>query len=280
MRYINGKTLTGERALYMYSDVVIERCVFENGESPLKESKNLTILDSEFGWKYPIWYCKKVDCHNIKFKETARSGIWYTNDIKITDSVIDAPKTFRRSSGINLVNVKLNSASETLWNCEIVSLLNVEANGDYFGANSKKIVVNNLTLNGNYVFDGGKDIEIHNSVLNSKDAIWNCENVLITDSVIIGEYLGWNSKNVTFINCKIVSHQGLCYVKNLKMINCELNNSDLCFEFSENIDASISSEVDSIKNPSSGRIIVNGIKELILEDGIIDKSKTEIIIRG
>ena len=44
MKYISGETYQGERPLFMSLDVVIERCIFENGESPLKESKNLTIL--------------------------------------------------------------------------------------------------------------------------------------------------------------------------------------------------------------------------------------------
>ena len=138
--------------------------------------------------------------------------------------------------------------------------------------------MDNLKLDGNYAFDGGKNLVIRDSILNSKDAFWNCENVTLINCVINGEYLGWNSKNVTLINCKIVSHQGLCYINNLKMVECELNNSDLCFEFCSNVDARINSVVDSIKNPYSGRIVVKGVKQLILENDKIDTTKTEILI--
>lgn len=278
MNYFNNKSFTGERALFMCKDAVINKCLFYDGESPLKEGRNLQVIDTEFQWKYPLWYCQNVQCRNIKIDFTGRSGIWYTNNIEITDSVIDAPKTFRRSEYISLVNVKMPHADETLWKCNHIKLVNIDVKGDYFGFNSENLHINNLNLDGNYGFDGAKNLEIHNSHLKTKDAFWNVENVLITDSVIEGEYLAWNSKNVTFINCKIISHQGLCYMDNVKMVNCELIDSKLCFEFCSRLDAQLNNVVDSIKNPISGRIVCKGVKELILEDDKIDRNKTEIII--
>lgn len=274
---ING-TYTGERAKFMSKDMTIRNCVFEDGESPLKESSNLDIYDTEFRWKYPLWYCKDVKCHNVTFKETARSGVWYTNNIEFIDCNIDAPKTFRRSELIKLTNVNLFNAQETLWKCKNVKLNHIHVKGDYFGFNSSDIEIDDLHLDGNYCFDGGKNIVIRNSVLNSKDSFWNCENITIINSTINGEYLSWNSKNVTFINCSIISHQGLCYMENVKLINCKLINTDLCFEFCKDIDAEVINVVDSIKNPINGRIKVKGVKELILDKNIIDPSKTEILI--
>lgn len=60
----------------------------------------------------------------------ARSGIWYTDQISINDSVIEAPTTFRRSSEIRLTNVDLPNAQETLWNCTDIHLNHVTAIGD------------------------------------------------------------------------------------------------------------------------------------------------------
>ena len=170
-------------------------------------------------------------------------------------------------------------AYETLWNCENVQLCKVCAVGDYFGMGSENISAENLTIDGNYVFDGAKNINIKGARLISKDAFWNCENVTVTDAVIIGEYLGWNSKNVTFINCTIESNQGLCYMENLKLVNCKLVNTDLAFEYST-VDAEVVSEIDSVKNPISGRIKARAIKELIMDDSLVDVSKTEIIIES
>ena len=64
------------------------------------------------------------------------------------------------------------------------------------------------------------------------------------------------------------------------MVNCKLINSDLCFEFCENIDAEITSVVDSIKNPYSGKIRALGAKKLILENDKIDRSNVEITFYG
>ncbi len=279
MRVIKQKLLTGERALYNSEGLLISDSTFADGESPLKESSSISLDNCIFKWKYPLWYCTNIDMKNSTLLETARSGIWYTHKIGISDSVIDAPKTFRRSSDIRLKNVSMPRASETLWSCNRVSLDNVNVTGDYFGMNSENIVAENLTVSGNYAFDGGKNIEIRDSKLLSKDAFWNCENVTVYNSLIIGEYLGWNSKNVTLVNCTIESNQGMCYMGNLVMKNCKLLNTDLAFEYST-VNAQIVSEIDSVKNPISGRIEAEGIGEIIHDEKFVDVGKTEIVING
>ena len=269
-------TFTGERALFHIENALIKKSIFLDGESPLKESRNLVVDSCVFQWKYPLWYCKDVEVKNTIFEINARSGIWYTENIRMENCNIIAPKEFRRSKGITLVNCKFDNAQETLWNCEDIKLVNIKAEGDYFGMNSKNITIENLNLVGNYAFDGSKNITIKNSRLESRDSFWNCENVVVENCTIIGEYLAWNTKNITFINCKIESHQGLCYIDGLKMINCEIVNSDLCFEFCKNVDAEITSHVDSIKNPYSGKIKVKSVGELILDNNLIDLSKVDI----
>ncbi|MGX8850082.1 DUF3737 family protein [Amedibacillus sp. YH-ame10] len=275
MKIVKEAYVSGERALFNSKDITIERSIFAQGESPLKESQNIEIIESIFKWKYPLWYCKNVKVFNTTLLETARSGIWYTDHIEMINCTLDSPKTFRRSSDIVLTNVHMANAQETLWNCNDIELRNVHAQGDYFGMNSSDIYVDHLNLTGNYSFDGGKNIEVHNSVLLSKDAFWNCENVVVYDSTIIGEYLGWNSKNITFINCTIESLQGLCYIENLKMVNCKLMNTSLAFEYCT-LDVSITSHIDSIKNPISGSIQASSIGEVILEEDKIDPSLTKI----
>ena len=275
-KYIDNRVFSGERARFMSRDTHFYNCDFENGESPLKESNNISLDTVEFRWKYPLWYCNHVKCHNVKFLETARSGVWYTNDIEFVECNIEAPKTFRRCDGVRLINVKLPNAKETFWGCKNISINKVHAVGDYFGFNSIGIDVNYLTLDGNYGFDGGKDIIVRCSTINSKDCFWNCENVTVIDSTIIGEYLGWYSKNVTFVNCKIISHQGLCYMENVKLVNCQIIGSDLIFEFCKDIDAEVKTEIDSVINPTSGVIKAKGIKKLIIDEKQVDPKATRI----
>ena len=193
--------------------------------------------------------------------------------------IVEAPKNFRRTTGIELERVTMPNAGETLWNCDQIRMDQVSAKGDYFAMNSNNMKIDGLKLVGNYPFDGSKNLEIRNSRLMSKDAFWNAENITVYDSYISGEYLGWNSKNLTFINCTIESLQGLCYIDNLVMKNCKLINTTLAFEYST-VDADITSRVDSVLNPTSGTITADSIDKLIIEKDKVDPSLTKIVCRN
>ncbi len=276
MKEITQQILTGERALYETHDAKITYCTFENGESPLKESSNLEVDNCLFKWKYPFWYTQHVKVTNSALFDMARAGIWYVEDFTMEDTVVEAPKNFRRVNGLVLKNVNLPNAAETLWQCKNVKLQNVTAKGDYFAMNSTDLEIENLTLSGNYSFDGGKNIVVRNSRLLSKDAFWNAENVTVYDSFISGEYLGWNSKNITLVNCTIESLQGMCYIQNLTMKNCRLVNTTLAFEYSEG-DVEIKGKVESVFNPKGGTIKADVIGELIMDERriVIDQTKID-----
>ena len=276
MEKLTQGIFTGERALFKAQDLSITDSIFDDGESPLKESRNIVVADSSFKWKYPLWYSRDIRVERCLFFEMARAGIWYTSDIFMKDIVFEAPKALRRCSGLQLENVTFHNASETLWNCSGISLRNVTARGDYFAMGSRNIKADNLELVGNYGFDGCTDIEISGARLLTKDAFWNCRNVTVRDSVIVGEYLGWNSENVTFINCTIESLQGMCYMKNVVMKDCKLINTTLSFEYST-ADAQIVNTIDSVKNPSGGVIRAKAIKELIMDENDVDINATRII---
>ncbi len=271
-----NQTFTGERAQYFAENVSYKNCIFVDGESPLKHAKDISLEKCEFRYKYPLWNTENVKISSSRFYELGKSGIWYAQNMMIEDTVIDAPKEFRRCSGITLKNVDFNNAAETFWSCDKISLENVNAKGDYFAMNSSNLIAKNFNLDGNYFFDGGKNCEVHNSRLISKDAFWNCENVTVYDSYINGEYLGWNSKNLKFVNCTIESDQGLCYIDGLKMQNCTLVNTVLSFEYSKNLDVEIKGRIDSIKNPGCGCIKVDEIGTLILNPKRCDPSKIKI----
>lgn len=274
---IEQQLLTGERALFQGRDLAIYYSTFADGESPLKESRNINLYHSLFQWKYPLWYSKDIVLQNCTLFEMARAGIWYTENIALTDCVVDAPKNFRHSSGITLKNVTFSNAGETLWNCSRIRMEHVTARGDYFAMNSSDIEIDGFTLTGNYSFDGAKNVVIRNARMLSKDAFWNCENVTVYDSFISGQYLGWNAKNVTFVGCTIESEQGMCYMDNIVLQDCRLLNTDLAFEYAT-VDATILNSVDSVKNPIAGRIAARQIKELIFDDPQIKREKTAITL--
>lgn len=278
-KVIQQEYLTGERALFMSKDLAIYDSVFAEGESPLKESENIELHDCLFRWKYPLWYCNHVSAEQCTWFDMARAGVWYTNDIEVKDTIIEAPKNFRRCDGVKLTNVNFPDAQETLWNCSNVEMDHVVAKGDYFAMNCQNMKLDHFELVGNYSFDGVCNMEIHNARMLSKDAFWNTDNVTVYDSFISGEYLGWNAKNLTLVNCTIESLQGMCYIDNLVMKNCKLINTTLAFEYST-VDAEITSNINSVMNPSGGTITADHIDELILEKDKIDPKKTKIICRN
>ena len=278
MKEFSDIHFTGERALYAARDVCVTDSIFEDGESPLKESRDVKLFGCMFRWKYPLWYCENVSAIKCSWFEGARAGVWYSDNVSVETAIIEAPKNFRRCRGLTLRDVSLMNAKETLWDCHGVKLENVVVKGDYFGMNCSELTVDGFMINGNYTFDGVKNATVKNARMMSRDAFWNCENVTVKDSFITGEYLGWNSKNLTFENCTIESLQGMCYIENLRMINCKLINTTLAFEFSD-VEADITSKVDSVINPRSGTIRAGAIGELIVEPDRVDPAKTRIVCR-
>lgn len=273
---ISRQRLTGERALFQGKNLRIRDTIFADGESPLKESRDIELEGCMFQWKYPLWYSENITVKNCTWFEMGRAGVWYTNHIRVEDSAIEAPKNFRRCRDVTLKNVSFPNAAETLWSCEDVTLEHVVAKGDYFAMNCRDMKIHDFTMYGNYCFDGAENVEIRDAKMLSKDAFWNSENVTVSDSFISGEYLGWNARNLTLVNCTIESLQGLCYISNLVMKNCTLLNTTLAFEYST-VDAQINGSIDSVLNPSGGIIRAEHIDRLILEKDKVDPAKTKII---
>lgn len=278
MKAFERKIFTGERALFGARDLTLTDCIFEDGESPLKESAGLTLRGCSFRWKYPLWYGHDISLRDCVLTDAARAGIWYTENISLTDTVIEAPKTFRRAKGINLTNVTMTNAAETLWACRDITLQNVSAKGDYLLMNAEDVTADHLLLNGNYAFDGAKNVTLRSSKLFTKDAFWNSENVTVYDSYITGEYLGWNAKHLTLVNCTVESLQGFCYIDRLTLQNCKLINTTLAFEYST-VDADITGAVDSVLNPAGGTIRADHIGQLTIDRDRVDPTKTTVIVR-
>lgn len=275
MNYIAGKLFNEERDLFCASNLEVTNCKFVDGESPLKHSNDIVVKACEFGYKYPLWYAKNIFVEKTTFHPLSRSGIWYTESIKLKNCLVEAPKEFRRSKNIEIESCEFKDSQETLWGCNGVKIKDSTFKGDYLLMNSKNIEVDNMKLDGNYVCDGSENVVIRNSIMNTKDAFWNSKNILIENCKIVGEYFGWNSENITLKNCEIESLQGFCYIKNLVMVDCILKNTTLAFEYST-VNARILSRIGSIKNPSGGKIECYGYDELILDEHCEDKTATII----
>ena len=238
----------------------------------------MKLYGCEFQWKYPLWYSEHVYVKDCVWQEMGRSGVWYTRHMTVEDSMICAPKNFRRCQDITLRRVSLPNAQETFWMCDGIHLDHVVVRGDYFAMNSQHITAENLEIYGNYAFDGGRDITLRNCKLISKDCFWNCEHVTVYDSYISGEYLAWNTKDLTLIGCTIESNQGLDYIEGLKMVGCKLVNTNFAFEYSTHMDVEVTNRLDSLLNPGSGTIRVKELGESIIEPDNCDSSRFRLVV--
>ena len=240
MEIIKDQYLEGERPLYARHGLRIENVTIGPGESSLKEGSDLEAEDCEFKGKYPFWECKHVTIKNCIFREGGRAAIWYSKDIEMAGCLVEAPKMFRRISGLKLENVQFPNALETFWDCKDIEAKDIEADkGDYIFMHCSDIKIDGFRLQGNYSFQYAKDVVIRNADMDTKDAFWEAEDVTVYDSRINGEYLGWYSKNLHLVNCKIGGTQPLCYCENLVLENCVFEeDADLAFEYSD-VEASL-----------------------------------------
>lgn len=277
MKVISNTSFEGERPLFASHEVRLENVKILPGESSLKHCSNIEVNNCEFSGKYPFWHTDNVLITDSLFHEGARAAIWYVKNLRMMDTVVEAPKMFREIDGLFLENVKLPYALETCWNCRNVELHNVEIEkGDYIFMNNENMKIDGFVLQGNYSFQYAKNVEIRNAKLNTKDAFWHSQNVTVYDSVLDGEYLGWHSQNLRLVNCTIRGTQPLCYAHNLVMENCTMaEDADLAFEYSS-LQARINGHIVSVKNPKAGLIKAQSIGEIILDDYCLNPGACKI----
>ena len=261
MEIIKDRQFGGERPLFGIHDTKLDNITITDGESGIKMCRNIECNNSKFYGKYPWWHVDGSVITNCYFDPKSRSAIWYSNDMVMKDTVIDAPKLFREMKNVSLENVKINDADETFWRIDGLKLKNVELHGGtYPFMFSKNIYVDGLVSDSKYVFQYCHNVEIHNAKITTKDSFWECDNVTVYDSELDGEYLAWHSKNITLVRCHISGEQPLCYSDNVVLCDCTFDAAcDRAFEDCTNIDAKIKGSITNIKNPISGHITAEKI---------------------
>jgi hypothetical protein len=267
MKTIKDQEFGGERPLFASRNLILDNVVIHAGESALKCCENIEAHHCRFEGKYPFWHTTNFIVRNTVFTPGARAALWYSRNVEMTDSQVDAPKMFREMDGVKLVNVNIPDAAETLWHCSNIDLKNVEVkNADYLFMHSHHIRIEDYRQQGNYSFQYCTDVVIRNAHIDSKDAFWNTEDVTVYDSTLSGEYLGWHSRRLKLVRCKISGTQPLCYARDLILEDCTFEpDCDLAFEDAE-VNAVVLSPITSVKNPMRGSIRAKSIGEIIIDE--------------
>lgn len=271
MRTIHKEVFDQERALYGSCGLIVEDCRFDgpaDGESALKECRDIAARECYFNLRYPFWHDDGVVIENCDMTENCRAALWYCDHVAVSDSRLHGIKALRECANIQVTNCDVIS-TEFGWSARNMEMTDCAVQGEYFMLRGENLRFDNVRLKGKYSFQYIENAVFENCDFDTKDAFWHAKNVTVRNSTVKGEYLAWYCENVTFENCKIIGTQPLCYCKGLKLIHCEMIDTDLCFERSE-VEASIVTPVVSIKNPRAGRIKVPSVGELIYDDPLAE----------
>ena len=266
---ISGKTYDEERALYNLKHADLSNCTFAgpaDGESALKESRDVNLENCSFSLRYPLWHTNRFTMKKVKMDELTRAAIWYAKKGEIEDCDLCGVKAVRECKDIIIRDSRIVS-TEFGWKSSGISLDGVKITSEYIFLDSRNISLSNVEMKGKYSFQYVQNMTIDDSFLDTKDAFWHSKNVTVRNSTVKGEYLAWFSESLTLINCKIIGTQPLCYCKNLKLVNCTMEEADFAFEYSE-VDADVSGHIVSIKNPLSGTIVCDSVGEIIKEKAV------------
>ena len=278
MKFEN-KQYDEERALYGIRDSLVYGCAFDgeaDGESALKECRNIEVEKCYFNLRYPFWHVDDANIREVQMTENCRAALWYDSDVKISDSKLHGIKALRECEGVSLENCDINS-EEFGWRCRGLYIKDCTLNSMYPFFECRDMNVENLSMTGKYSFQYIENSTFKNCEFKTKDAFWHAKNVTVYDSVVAGEYLAWYSENLRLVRCKISGTQPLCYCKGLVLEDCIMEGTDLSFENSE-VKATVKGNIISVKNPISGYVRAGSIGEIILDEEHAERSTCEITV--
>ena len=268
---IENRNFDEERSLYHLQESEVKNCTFAgpaDGESVLKEARNVIVSDCRFSLRYPLWHVQDFQLLGSDMDEKTRAPIWYSFGGYIENCTIRGIKCLRECENVVIKGSTILS-DEFGWRCRNLEIADSSMESVYFLFECRDVIIDRLSMKGKYSFQYVENMVIRDAVLDTKDAFWHSKNVTVYNSVIKGEYLGWFAEDLTLINCKIIGTQPLCYCKNLVLQGCTMEETDLAFEYSQ-VKADIKGHIISVKNPQSGYITADSIGEIIREGSIME----------
>lgn len=267
MTILENQSFDEERALYGSDGVLVRNCRFDgpaDGESALKESRNVQAEHCLMNLRYPFWHDEHLTIHDSELTPLCRAALWYSHHIEIADSRLHGIKAVRECKDVLLVHCDIDSP-EFGWFTDGIRMENCAVRSEYFLLRAHNIEFHHVNFSGKYSFQYIENAVFTDCSFDTKDAFWHGKNITVRNCLIKGEYLAWYSEGLTLEHCKIVGTQPFCYCKNLKLIDCEMVDTDLCFEKSQ-VEAEITTPVLSVKNPLAGHIYLPAVGEIIRDD--------------
>ena len=267
MEVIENQKMDEERALYGRNHIRIDHCSFDgpqDGESAIKECKDVMINDCYFNLRYPLWHVCGLTINNSEMTPNCRAALWYSAHVVIDHTQMHGIKACRECHDVTIKNCDIDSP-EFGWSTHGLTMENTTIEGEYLFLRSTDMHITDMKMKGKYSFQYIENVTFENCEFDTKDAFWHGKNVTLKNCVVKGEYLAWYSDHLTLDHCTIIGTQPLCYCSHLTLIECAMIDTDLAFEKSD-VNASITTAMVSIKNPYSGHITVPKVEKIIRDD--------------
>jgi hypothetical protein len=115
--------LDEERALYALQDAEVITCLFDgpaDGESALKECRNVSVRECDFHLRYPFWHAEDTVIDSCRMTETCRAALWYDKNTTVKNSHLGGIKALRECDNSTLSGCKIES-TEFGWFCRGVN---------------------------------------------------------------------------------------------------------------------------------------------------------------
>ena len=267
MERYEALTLDEERALYGLNGAEVVRCTFEgpaDGESALKECRDVHLTDCDLRLRYPLWHVSGGSMTDCRMTDTCRAALWYDDHMTLKNCDFGGIKALRECRNM-VIEGGTGNSTEFGWMCHDLAIRDFALTSEYPFLHTTDATFDGFRLKGKYSFQYTKNLVFRNCILDTKDAFWHAENITVYDSVVKGEYLAWYASNIRFVRCKISGTQPLCYCKGLILEDCTMEGCDLSFENSE-VTATVNGHIDSVKNPACGAITADSIGEIIIDE--------------
>lgn len=145
---ISEKQFDEERALYHLQHTDVVNCSFAgpaDGESALKEARDVGLKGCHFALRYPLWHVKKFVMEKAVMDETARAAIWYAQDGVISDSVLNGIKAVRECSKIRLERCEVVSP-EFGWKSKDITLVDTDITSEYLLLDSRDVKLRSVKI--------------------------------------------------------------------------------------------------------------------------------------
>lgn len=172
MKTICGQRFDQERALYGEQNLRVTDCTFEgpaDGESALKEGRNIQVENSLFDLRYPCWHDRKLSITDCELTEHCRAALWYSRDVTIRKSKLHGIKALRECGNVTLEDCDIRS-SEFGWSTDGVAMNHCTAQSEYFMMRSRALRFADVAFQGKYSFQYIEDAVFDRCSFDTKDA--------------------------------------------------------------------------------------------------------------